>query len=1323
MEIKFKKNFLENYRHSYFDETRILLKSHYSEIHKGYVEYNKENPNDLQMSGYCFEKNIQDALSTRGHKCQLIEKDTNELRNIRVTQATSSDRCDIKYYHSDTNTVVVGSCKFKEIGEKSPSTIPLTKTDLMDSVSKMMPFIKKKNPKKVIITLATHQMMKLKSYEEIYNEHMKDNPNYYFEHIIATREVYDSIPNEIKEYALTHRMTFTCFEDEWERHRNAMSQFDYNMEFYFDNMYSDTPLVVLRKSQKDMVDAIVAEYKNCPNQIILIDAIPRFGKTIVCFSIYKAYMLENFGYIKGFRIGYQTNYPAIFPSVMEDIYKVFSPDEVNVITDNLSSGSYNENKLNIYLFSSQYTAYAKVLKDDIIDLLNKLDGYVFDEAHIGIDTDNQKKVQKIIKKLRKSGKNVPVLLMSGTPNTLFLSNVDRTFSFNLMDRLDYDETGEDKDMSNFPLGVWLGFDYNNPENYDANTVVPVFDSIHEVFNTKNISYCKQLFNSLCDMINGGLDTTEHLNTTHQTYPHVWNFAVPGRMYARNFLVFCSNKDELKIVVEALKSVNPAFNAKVKCSTSDINSSEEAVFEANEFFDSNIDGYYMCFYCVVGQLTTGVTIKNCHGVILANDCKSYNKVKQSCYRANNPHKDKYGVDMPYSLWINLSVNNMFEMFHEQKKIAIRQGNPKLIKEIEWQKNMLCICQGGSIKKLSMDEVDSKIHEVVTSQSSLDRRINSQDTWITDDELKGFNVNKIDGYDFDYLNDKPSGLSLQFQDKTNGNNAFTKIVNTKQNPNYNPDIEKTPEELEKEKEELITINKVLAFLNKIRCSLGHILQALKNSKDIETLKSMKNGNFEENVSLWLLSKIKDRSRYSLYFSEPVFQNNFKTYLQLSTYIGRYIDLKRWEDIYNDVIDAIIESIKQNKTIDLSALMYDKSRSKKIGEVFTPINLVNLMLNLLPSWVWSNPSLKFLDNCMGSGIFLLEIKRRLMEGLKDVFPDEKEREKHIIENMLYGIELDEKNWILAYDSIMCGNNYSCHLELADALTFDYWGGMKFDIIVGNPPYNDSSKGKGRLGSYPLWIKFDFKYFELLKEQGYLCLVHPSLWRDPNDSKGIGKLLKSKNMLYLNMNSAEDGLKTFGATTRYDYFLIKNEPYQGNTIINDVNSKEFNWNLNNYSFVPNGCFDDFSKLIANENENKVELLYSRSIYGTDKNWMNKDKTTDYVYPCIYYIPDANNLSLWYSNNQNGMFNEPKICFCSGVFDGKRIYPDKNGDYGLTQFCFGLKYDVNEIDDIMKVLKSKKFNQLAEMTFISKTELNKNVIRLFKKDWWKEDIFNDQTS
>lgn len=82
------------------------------------------------------------------------------------------------------------------------------------------------------------------------------------------------------------------------------------------------------------------------------------------------------------------------------------------------------------------------------------------------------------------------------------------------------------------------------------------------------------------------------------------------------------------------------------------------------------------------------------------------------------------------------------------------------------------------------------------------------------------------------------------------------------------------------------------------------------------------------------------------------------------------------------------------------------KKRGEVFTPMTLVNEMLDTLPKEVWEKPDLKWLDPSAGMGNFPVAVYMRLMEGLKDVIGEVEERRKHILENMLYMVELDEIN-----------------------------------------------------------------------------------------------------------------------------------------------------------------------------------------------------------------------------------------------------------------------------------------------------------------------------
>ena len=73
----------------------------------------------------------------------------------------------------------------------------------------------------------------------------------------------------------------------------------------------------------------------------------------------------------------------------------------------------------------------------------------------------------------------------------------------------------------------------------------------------------------------------------------------------------------------------------------------------------------------------------------------------------------------------------------------------------------------------------------------------------------------------------------------------------------------------------------------------------------------------------------------------------------------------------------------------------KKKQFGEVFTPMVLINEMLEQLPSEVWKNKNLKWLDPATGMGNFPIAVYLRLMESLKDDIVDVKTRKKHILEN----------------------------------------------------------------------------------------------------------------------------------------------------------------------------------------------------------------------------------------------------------------------------------------------------------------------------------------
>ena len=74
----------------------------------------------------------------------------------------------------------------------------------------------------------------------------------------------------------------------------------------------------------------------------------------------------------------------------------------------------------------------------------------------------------------------------------------------------------------------------------------------------------------------------------------------------------------------------------------------------------------------------------------------------------------------------------------------------------------------------------------------------------------------------------------------------------------------------------------------------------------------------------------------------------------------------------------------------------------EVFTPPDVVNQMLDLLPQELFSDPNTTFLDPACKTGVFLREIAKRLLVGLENKIPNLQERIDHIFHKQLYGIAI---------------------------------------------------------------------------------------------------------------------------------------------------------------------------------------------------------------------------------------------------------------------------------------------------------------------------------
>jgi len=425
----------------------------------------------------------------------------------------------------------------------------------------------------------------------------------------------------------------------------------------------------------------------------------------------------------------------------------------------------------------------------------------------------------------------------------------------------------------------------------------------------------------------------------------------------------------------------------------------------------------------------------------------------------------------------------------------------------------------------------------------------------------------------------------------------------------------------------------------------------------------------------------------------------------------------------LQSLIDNPKELLELINDCLKPKEVEKKENGEVFTPIKLVNDMLDKLPIEVWKNKNLKWLDPCCGMGNFPIAVYLKLMEGLKDEIKDVKERKKHILENMLYMSELNKKNVLVCKQIFNINNELKLNIYEGDSLNVDYNKEFKikqFDIIIGNPPYQ---KKVGPKKTETLWDKFVIKSLKILKINGYLTFIHPSGWRNIDGKfKNVQKEIFERNLQYLEIHNEKDGLVTFNSETRYDWYIIKNENVKKTTTnIKFQDGKTSIINVIGLEFIPNGEFDKIFSLIAKDNEKKCNVIHDYSIYETRKKWMQRTKDENYKYPCVYTVNSKSEITYYYSSEKRGHFGIPKFIWSNGRISSIGSYVDDKGEYGLTQFAYAIIDEPENLSKIKKVFDNKQFRNLMELCAVGQLTINYKVISIFKNDFWKNILTIDK--
>ena len=230
--------------------------------------------------------------------------------------------------------------------------------------------------------------------------------------------------------------------------------------------------------------------------------------------------------------------------------------------------------------------------------------------------------------------------------------------------------------------------------------------------------------------------------------------------------------------------------------------------------------------------------------------------------------------------------------------------------------------------------------------------------------------------------------------------------------------------------------------------------------------------------------------------------------------------------------------------------KQDKNNYGIVYTPFFLTEKIISLIPEHYFQNPELRWLDVGAGNGVFSIIIYKRLFDGLKTFIPDTLERHCHIIEKMLYLVEVYpphiERLREIFGDNANIIDRCFLSLQSGEKGTGGEGGGIQcFDFIVGNPPYNINGAIKTPTNKNikktddgrAIYVDFVFKSLELLRVGGFLSFIIPNIWLKP-DRAGLYNRLTGLKIHNLCCLSTYETIRSFNyqAQTPTCYFLIEN-------------------------------------------------------------------------------------------------------------------------------------------------------------------------------------------
>ena len=714
-----------------------------------------------------------------------------------------------------------------------------------------------------------------------------------------------------------------------------------------------------------------------------------------------------------------------------------------------------------------------------------------------------------------------------------------------------------------------------------------------------------------------------------------------------------------------------------------------------------------------MLSLGITINSCDIVMLMNNTLSADKVMQQMYRCMTEGQNKkmgFVVDLNISRVLQTCIN--YTVYKNSKsvedKIKYLVENHLINIDIDMMHS----------KKLNSDGIVKKLMDIwkgdpINNFRSLLRNLDNDCTIFDNPTQKLLNTSFTNS-----LKDNKVNSTVEFKD----DDDMLQVLPSGKEKNKDSDISNESDENEEKKEEEIKISftkDVLHYVIPLTCILTiedknkdfiNMLNNIKESKELLEI-------FDDQCLIWWNKKGLINIIHDIivkYFDKS--SNTYNISVQFKMSIQSLLDRPK------ELLELIGDCLKP-KAIE----------KKTFGEVFTPMDFINdkMLFDIEKYWlknknenIWTNEKLTWYDPATGMGNYPIAIYYKLFVGLKTKIPNEVERKKHIIEKQLYMGELNKKNCFVIRQIFNINNMYRLNLYEGNTLNIklnEVFGKTKFDIIIGNPPYNEELKTK-KGSATALYHKFIEYYID---KCNIISFIVPSRWF--SGGKGLDKfrdmMLKKTDIVYI--KHYDDASKIFGNTVDIkggvNYFLIDKD-YNGLCEFNESKLKLSNYDV----FVDSKYYNIINKIITYESLSKIFIGQTYSgINSNDKRLIdNKSETT-----LLCYVSQQKGFIKYIEKNKitkERDFNKWKVITAEASYKGSsgfgNMFIGKPNEICNQSYIIFEVNSENEANNLLSYMKCKLPNFMLSLRKISQHICKETCkwipLPPLNKEWNDEEVY-----